>query len=456
MRRARKLAIAGGAVLALAAAVVVPLTASAGTATPYVPGTDGHRPGHSTGIRPNLPGDPPGSNFGNYDPSSFGWTWAAGSIPFTYDGHTFPQGVANADVATIFTKILDTITPGMREPLCYNADCWGYAVRLISGSNSRSFHGYGLAIDVNALTNGQTSQPMSTATTTLPLNTGALIRQYGAEWGGDWTADSPRDPMHIELHLSPAGAAQDAAAIRAGDKPPATGIAAQPNSKTGYWVVTAKGNVYNHGGAPWYGSMAGKTLPAPVVGIAATPGRHGYWLVTAKGNVYNFAAGWHGSMAGKPIAAPIVGIAGYKDPASQYAGYWLVSSKGNVYNFDQPWKGSTRWDTLPAPIVGIEADRSTGGYRLAGAQGAVYSYGSKNRGSMAGTTLPSPIDAITSAPGGYLLTSTQGNVYNFGATWYGSTRGQTLPAPIIGIASNANAGYWLLGSTHNTYPYGNT
>ncbi|HEY2174122.1 MAG TPA: hypothetical protein VGH85_09975, partial [Mycobacteriales bacterium] len=60
-----------------------------------------------------MAGDPPGSHFGNYDPSSFGWTWAPGSIPFSYHGHVFPQGVVNADVATIFTKILDTITPGM-------------------------------------------------------------------------------------------------------------------------------------------------------------------------------------------------------------------------------------------------------------------------------------------------------------------------------------------------------
>ncbi len=207
----------------LVAGVVSVTTANAGPPTgsskPYVPGTDGHRPGHPTGVQPNRAGDPPGSHFGQYDPGYWGWPWAGGSIPFSYHGHVFPQGVANANIATIDTKILDTIVPKMRESLCHAGDCWGYEVRNIAGSSSHSFHGYGLALDVNAETNGQTSQAMSTYTTTLPLNTGSLIRPYGAEWGGDWSADSPRDPMHIEIHLSPAGAAAVATKIRSGVAP---------------------------------------------------------------------------------------------------------------------------------------------------------------------------------------------------------------------------------------------
>ena len=39
----------------------------------------------------------------------------------------------------------------------------------------------------------------------------------------------------------------------------------------GYWLVTAKGNVYNLGDAGFYGSEAGKSLPAPVVSVASTP-----------------------------------------------------------------------------------------------------------------------------------------------------------------------------------------
>ncbi len=187
----------------------------------YPPGSDAHRLDRGTGIVRHLPGDPPGSRFGDYDPASYGWTWAPGSVPFRYRGHSFPNGVANADVAVIFTRILDVIVPKMREPLCENRDCWGYVVRTRSPSQTRSFHGYGLALDLNALTNLHTTKAMSRYTTTLPLDTGSLIRRYGAEWGGDWSAASPRDPMLIEIHLSPAGAARVAAGIRAGHSPAA-------------------------------------------------------------------------------------------------------------------------------------------------------------------------------------------------------------------------------------------
>jgi photosystem II stability/assembly factor-like uncharacterized protein len=79
----------------------------------------------------------------------------------------------------------------------------------------------------------------------------------------------------------------------------------------GYWLVTSKGNVYNLGDAGFYGSEAGKTLPAPVVGIVATPDAKGYWLVTSKGNVYNLGdAGFYGSEAGKTLPAPVVSMAG--------------------------------------------------------------------------------------------------------------------------------------------------
>lgn len=145
-------------------------------------------------------------SFGNYDPSTFGWTYGAGAVPYGYAGVPFPQGVANLDAAVIFTAALARIVPGMREPLNAHTDCWGYEVRNVRNSPDKSFHGYGIAIDVNAVTNGQTTAPMSASTTTLPLDTGARVRDLGIEWGGDWSANSPRDPMHLELHLSPAEA----------------------------------------------------------------------------------------------------------------------------------------------------------------------------------------------------------------------------------------------------------
>src|SRR5581483_4423138 len=53
------------------------------------------------------------------------------------------------------------------------------------------------------------------------------------------------------------------------------------------------------GGAGFHGSLAGRRLNAPVVGIAATADGGGYWLVASDGGVFTFGdAAYHGSMAG--------------------------------------------------------------------------------------------------------------------------------------------------------------
>jgi hypothetical protein len=73
--------------------------------------------------------------------------------------------------------------------------------------------------------------------------------------------------------------------------------------------VSSKGDVYNFGDAGADGSEAGKSLPAPVVGMAPTPDGGGYWLVTSKGNVYNLGdAVFYGSEATKSLPAAVVGL----------------------------------------------------------------------------------------------------------------------------------------------------
>ncbi|MDA8357182.1 MAG: hypothetical protein M0Z95_13030, partial [Actinomycetota bacterium] len=38
-----------------------------------------------------------------------------------------------------------------------------------------------------------------------------------------------------------------------------------------YWLVASDGGIFSFGGATFYGSMGGKPLDAPVVGMAGTP-----------------------------------------------------------------------------------------------------------------------------------------------------------------------------------------
>ena len=79
----------------------------------------------------------------------------------------------------------------------------------------------------------------------------------------------------------------------------------------GYWVTDAEGNVVNFGGAQLYGSMTGRHLNSPIVGIAARPNGAGYWLVAADGGVFAFGnpATYFGSLLSRHLSAPIVGIA---------------------------------------------------------------------------------------------------------------------------------------------------
>ncbi len=130
-------------------------------------------------------------------------------------------------------------------------------------------------------------------------------------------------------------------------------VSATPaTTPSGYWLVAADGGVFSFGNASFYGSMGGKPLNRPIVGMAATPNGGGYWLVAADGGVFSFGdATFYGSMGGKPLNAPVVGIAA--DPAT--GGYWEVAADGSVSSFDASSYGSMGGKPLNRPIVGMAA-----------------------------------------------------------------------------------------------------
>ena len=49
-------------------------------------------------------------------------------------------------------------------------------------------------------------------------------------------------------------------------------------------------------GVPFYGSMGGKHLSGPIVGMATDTATGGYWEVAADGGVFSFHAPFYGSM----------------------------------------------------------------------------------------------------------------------------------------------------------------
>lgn len=74
-------------------------------------------------------------------------------------------------------------------------DDWSYDNRAIRGGlDGKSNHAFGLAIDVNALTN------VLGTSGDIPPEVVAQWEIEGGDWGGDW---SRPDPMHFETHLTP-------------------------------------------------------------------------------------------------------------------------------------------------------------------------------------------------------------------------------------------------------------
>lgn len=81
--------------------------------------------------------------------------------------------------------------------------CWGFACRAIRGTQKPSNHSWGLAVDLNAPTNPQSSRFVSDMPDWLP----ALWKSYGFGWGGDYRPPTKYDAMHMEYLGTPATAA---------------------------------------------------------------------------------------------------------------------------------------------------------------------------------------------------------------------------------------------------------
>jgi hypothetical protein len=163
---------------------------------------------------------------------------------------------------------------------------------------------------------------------------------------------------------------------------PIIGMAGTPSGR-GYWLVASDGGVFPFGDACACGNAVGR-LNQPIVGIAlppkgfpALPGtaapQQGYWLVGRDGGIFPFGAGAsYGSTAGTTLSAPIVGMASTPDGG----GYWLVGGDGGIFPFgNAQGHGGTAGTRLNRPIVGMAATTSGNGYWLVGGDGGIFPFG---------------------------------------------------------------------------------
>ena len=168
---------------------------------------------------------------------------------------------------------------------------------------------------------------------------------------------------------------------------PATSGAGLPPPGLGYRLVAADGGVFAFGAVGFFGSMAGRSLNQPIVGVAS-PDTGGYWLVAADGGVFAFGdARYFGSVAGQSLNQPVTGIVNKFQPNSGGSGvppsgngapqgYWEVARDGGVFAYGTAqFYGSLAGVALSAPIVGMATTFDGNGYWLVGQDGAIYAFG---------------------------------------------------------------------------------
>ena len=195
----------------------------------------------------------------------------------------------------------------------------------------------------------------------------------------------------------------------------------------GYWLVAQGGGISPFGNATNLGMPFGNS---PTVGMAAGSSG-GYWTVASDGGVFSFGTPFFGSMGGTPLNAPVVGMASTPD----HGGYWLVASDGGVFSFgDAKFFGSVPGvlppgTSLNEPVVGIASSPDGQGYWMVASDGGIFAFGDAHfAGSMGGMHLNKPVMGMAgNGLGGYWLVASDGGIFSFGgATFFGSTGGIVL------------------------------
>jgi hypothetical protein len=230
-----------------------------------------------------------------------------------------------------------------------------------------------------------------------------------------------------------------------------------PPPYSSYWMVASDGGLFSYGGAKFYGSMGGKQLVAPIVGMAPTADGQGYWEVAADGGLFSFGdARYYGSMGGKKLVAPIVGVASTADGQ----GYWEVAADGGLFCFgDATFQGSMGGKNLVAPIVGMAPTADGQGYWEVASDGGLFSFGDAQfQGSMGGKQLVAPIVGMSATADGhgYWEVASDGGLFSFGdARFSGSMGGKHLVAPVVSlVATTDGQGYWEVASDGGLFPFG--
>ncbi len=229
----------------------------------------------------------------------------------------------------------------------------------------------------------------------------------------------------------------------------------------GYWIDAADGGVFSFGNAQFHGSMGGKALNQPMVGMVGTHDAQGYWTVAADGGIFSFGdAAFHGSMGGRALNKPVVAMAVTPDGG----GYWLVASDGGIFSFgDAGFYGSTGSLVLNRPVIGMVPTHDGKGYWLIASDGGLFAFGDAAfHGSLGSSPPATPIVGVAPSldGGGYWMLEADGVVHTFGDAASVSVAADSPPlsamrGPMTGLIPDfTGGGFDAVNASGQAFAYG--
>jgi hypothetical protein len=353
------------------------------------------------------------SSLGGVTETLSGTTWAAGTMPGIGDGGTNSQSVVGVSCAPSITSCV--AIGGWRQP-APNTNVPNTLIETLSG-------GTWTPREVGASSTSEALYPDGIACPTINSCVGVGTTTIGTTGGPSSVGGVLVGSVH------------------------------------GYWLVGTDGGIFTFGSANFFGSTGNLKLNRPVVGITPTTSKLGYWLVASDGGVFTFGDAPFvgsipglglapaGTVGGKHLNAPIVGMV----PSASGTGYLMVGSDGGVFAFNANFSGSC--PALPGgcsgAAVGVAPDGSGNGYWLVTATGHVYNFGDAPNVGVGPGPQGSAITSIVRTPdgGGYWILDGNGNVFAYGDAAYlgglpAGAAGGLDPATAI-FATSDGGGYWI-------------
>ena len=223
----------------------------------------------------------------------------------------------------------------------------------------------------------------------------------------------------------------DAKDLGGATTPDAVHLESTPTGQ-GYWVLSANGVVTGRGEASSYGN-ARLDRGERAVSLSSTPDGKGYWIFTDRGRALPFGqAPFLGDLSGTKLNGPVVGSVA--TPTGQ--GYWMVASDGGIFSFgDATFHGSTGNLKLNKPIMAMAPSLDSSGYWLVASDGGIFAFDVPFHGSMGAVRLNRPISGMVPGRNGYLMVAEDGGIFSFGNVAFHGSLGASPPAaPVVSAA----------------------